>query len=80
MALQRLKEGAERAKHELSSAEETDINLPFISADESGPKHLTLSLTRAELEEMVSDLIARLEAPCLTALEDAGLSKSSPPR
>ena len=74
MALQRLKEGAERAKHELSSSEETDVNLPFISADESGPKHLTLSLGRGELEEMVQGLIDRLEAPCLTALEDAGLS------
>jgi molecular chaperone DnaK len=75
MALQRLKEGAERAKHELSSSTETDVNLPFISADESGPKHLTLSLSRGELEEMVSDLVERLEEPCLTALEDAGLSK-----
>ncbi|MCZ6506450.1 MAG: molecular chaperone DnaK, partial [Acidobacteria bacterium] len=75
MALQRLKEGAERAKHELSSSEETDVNLPFISADESGPKHLTLSLDRARLEELVGDLIDRLAEPCETALEDASLSR-----
>ena len=76
MALQRLKEGAERAKHELSSSTETDINLPFISADESGPKHLVLSLTRDELEGMVTDLVARLEEPCRTALADADLEKT----
>jgi molecular chaperone DnaK len=76
MALQRLKEGAERAKHELSSSEETDVNLPFIAADEEGPKHLVLSLTRAQLEEWVADLIDRLEGPCETALEDAGLAKA----
>jgi molecular chaperone DnaK len=74
MALQRLKEAAERAKHELSSAEETDINLPFISATDDGPKHLALSLSRASLEELVSEFIDRLEAPCVTALEDAGLT------
>jgi molecular chaperone DnaK len=74
MALQRLREGAERAKHELSSLEETDINLPFISSDESGPKHLVLSLTRSKLEELVAPLIARLDSPCTVALEDAGIS------
>ncbi len=76
MALQRLKEAAERAKHELSSSEETDVNLPFIAADEEGPKHLVMSLTRAQLEEWVAGLIDKLEEPCETALEDAGLSKS----
>ncbi len=76
MALQRLKEGAERAKHELSSSEETDVNLPFIAADADGPKHLVMSVTRAQLEEWVAELIDKLEAPCVTALEDAGLSKS----
>lgn len=75
MALQRLKEAAERAKHELSSADETDINLPFISATDEGPKHLVLSFTRAALEELVSEFIDRLEEPCITALEDAGLTK-----
>jgi molecular chaperone DnaK len=73
MALQRLKEAAERAKHELSSCEETDVSLPFIAADESGPKHLTLSLTRETLEELTRDLVDRVEEPCRTALEDAGL-------
>ncbi len=76
MALQRLKEAAERAKHELSSSEETDVNLPFIAADEEGPKHLVMSLTRAQLEEWVAPLIDKLEAPCLVALEDAGVSKA----
>src|SRR5215475_6338401 len=74
MALQRLKEAAERAKCELSSSMETDINLPFITADQSGPKHLTMKLTRAKLEALCSDLIDRLDAPCATALKDAGLS------
>ena len=74
MALQRLKEAAERSKHELSSAEETDINLPFISATDDGPKHLALSLSRASLEELISEFIDRLEAPCVTALEDAGFT------
>jgi molecular chaperone DnaK len=74
MALQRIKEAAERAKHELSSCEETDISLPFIAADESGPKHLALSITRRELEELTADLIERLAEPCKIALEDAGLS------
>jgi molecular chaperone DnaK len=75
MALQRLKESAERAKHELSSSSETDVNLPFISADEHGPKHLEIQLTREALEEQVAGLIGRLEAPCRTALEDAGFSR-----
>ena len=76
MALQRLKEAAERAKHELSSAQNTDVNLPFIAADASGPKHLKLSLTRERLEALVADLIDRLVEPCETALTDAGLDKS----
>jgi molecular chaperone DnaK len=75
MALQRLKEAAERAKHELSSVEETDVNLPFIAADEAGPKHLTASLTRALLEELTGDLVERVAEPCRIALEDAGLSR-----
>jgi len=74
MALQRLKEAAEKAKCELSTSMETDINLPFITADASGPKHLTLKLTRAKLELLCADLIGKLEAPCRTALRDAGLS------
>ncbi|MEA5113095.1 MAG: molecular chaperone DnaK [Geobacteraceae bacterium] len=74
MALQRLKEAAEKAKCELSTSMETDINLPFITADASGPKHLTLKLTRAKLELLCADLIGKLEAPCRMALKDAGLS------
>jgi molecular chaperone DnaK len=74
MALQRLKEAAERAKQELSSAEETDINLPFITADDSGPKHLQHTLSRSSLEALVEPLIARLEGPCRAALEDAELT------
>lgn len=74
MALQRLKEAAEKAKCELSSSLETDINLPFITADASGPKHLTLKLSRAKLEALCADLIGKLEGPCRTALKDAGLS------
>ncbi|MCA9503639.1 MAG: molecular chaperone DnaK [Myxococcales bacterium] len=74
MALQRLKEAAERAKQELSSATETDINLPFICADDEGPKHLVHTLTREDLEILVQDMVARLDAPCRVALEDAGLS------
>ena len=73
MALQRLKEAAERAKCELSATEETTINLPFISADRSGPRHLARSLTRAEFEELVGDLVERTEGPCLDALAGAGL-------
>jgi molecular chaperone DnaK len=73
MALQRLKEAAERAKQELSSSNETDVNLPFIAADASGPKHLTETLTRPQIEELCAELIERLEPPCRAALEDAGL-------
>ncbi|MFZ2950186.1 MAG: molecular chaperone DnaK [Desulfuromonadaceae bacterium] len=76
MALQRLKEAAEKAKCELSSSVETDINLPFITADASGPKHLTLKLTRAKLESICAELIAKLEGPCRTALKDSGLTAS----
>ena len=74
MALQRLKEAAEKAKIELSSAAQTEINLPFITADQSGPKHLTLKLTRAKLESLVEDLVQRTVDPCKNALKDAGLS------
>ncbi len=74
MALQRLKEAAEKAKMELSTAMETDVNLPFITADASGPKHLNVKITRAKLESIVGDLLGRLEEPCRTAMQDAGLS------
>ncbi len=74
MALQRLKEAAEKAKIELSSSLETDINLPFVTADASGPKHLNIKLSRAKLEALVADLLDRLDAPCVTALRDAGMS------
>jgi len=74
MALQRLKEAAERAKIELSSAQETEINLPFITADASGPKHLVLKLSRSKLEQLVDDLITRSIDPCKKALADAGIS------
>ncbi len=74
LALQRLKEAAEKAKIELSSAEQTDINLPYITADASGPKHLNIKLTRSKLESLVEDLIDRTKGPCQTALKDAGLS------
>jgi molecular chaperone DnaK len=74
MALQRLKEAAEKAKCELSTSQTTDINLPFVTADASGPKHLNMSLSRAKLEQLVDDLVARTEGPCVTALRDAGLS------
>ena len=74
MALQRLKEGAEKAKCELSTSQTTDINLPFITADASGPKHLNISLTRAKLEQLVDELVQRTKGPCLTALKDAKLS------
>jgi len=76
MALQRIKESSERAKHELSSCEQTDISLPFIAADDSGPRHLTTSLTRPQLEELTQDLIERLESPCRVALDDAGVTPS----
>ena len=74
LALQRLREAAEKAKIELSSATQTEINLPFITADKSGPKHLNLKLTRSKLESIVSELIEKTIAPCKTALKDAGLS------
>lgn len=75
LALQRLKEAAEKAKIELSSAMETEINLPYITADASGPKHLNLKMTRAKLESLVDDLIAKTIYPCELALKDAGISK-----
>ena len=74
LALQRLKEAAEKAKIELSSAEQTEVNLPFITADKTGPKHISLKFTRAKLEALVEDLIKRTLPPCKTALKDAGLS------
>jgi molecular chaperone DnaK len=74
MALQRIKEAAEKAKMELSTSMETDINLPFVTADASGPKHLTMKLTRAKLELLVEGLIEKLDAPCRMAMKDAGLS------
>jgi molecular chaperone DnaK len=74
LALQRLKEAAEKAKIELSSTQQTEINLPFITADNTGPKHLTMKLTRAKLEALVDDLIQRTVAPCKAALKDAGVS------
>ena len=77
MALQRLKEAAEKAKIELSTVAETDINLPFITADQSGPKHLNLKLSRTKLEMLCSDLLERLDGPCRTALKDAGIPLSS---
>jgi len=76
LALQRLKEAAEKAKKELSSALTTDINLPYITADSSGPKHLNIKLTRAELEKLVDDLIEKTVEPCRKALKDAGLKAS----
>ena len=76
MALQRLKEAAEKAKIELSSTQQTEINLPFISADASGPKHLVMTLTRARLEQLVGDLIERTRGPVMKALEDAGIKAS----
>ena len=74
MALQRLKEAAERAKHELSSATETDVNLPFIAADVTGPKHLTETMTRGHLEELVNELVQRTIEPCRIALKDGGVN------
>ena len=76
LALQRLKEAAEKAKIELSSAQQTEINLPYITADASGPKHLTMKITRAKFESLVDDLIERTIAPCVTAMKDAGCSTS----
>ena len=74
MALQRLKEAAEKAKMELSTSMETDVNLPFITADAGGPKHMNIKLTRAKLEALVEDLIDKVEGPCRTALKDANLT------
>ena len=76
LALQRLKEASEKAKIELSAAEQTDINLPFITADKTGPKHINLKMTRAKLEALVENLISRTIPPCKTALKDAGISAS----
>ena len=76
MAIQRLKEAAEKAKIELSSSTQTDINLPYVTADASGPKHLNMKLTRAKLESLVEDLVSRTLEPCKQALSDAGLSAS----
>jgi len=76
LALQRLKEAAEKAKIELSSSQQTEINLPYVTADASGPKHLSMKITRAKLESMVEDLIERTIEPCKTAIKDAGVSLS----
>jgi len=76
MALQRLREAAEKAKCELSTSKQTDVNLPFITADGNGPKHLNLTLTRAKFESLVDDLIKRTKGPCIKALKDAGISKN----
>lgn len=76
MALQRLKEAAEKAKHELSSTTQSEINLPFITADATGPKHLVLTLTRAKFEELIAKYVDGLVAPCTTCLDDSGLEKS----
>ena len=76
MALQRLREASESAKKELSTSKQTEINLPFITADSSGPKHLNLTLTRAKFEELVADLVERTVDPCVKAIKDAGLSHS----
>ncbi|MDX1503290.1 MAG: molecular chaperone DnaK [Thermoanaerobaculia bacterium] len=76
MAVQRLREAAEKAKIELSSAQETEINLPFITADQSGPKHLNLQLSRSKLEQMVEDIVQRAVEPCKVALKDAGITAS----
>ncbi len=76
MALQRLKEAAEKAKMELSTVTETDINLPFITADAAGPKHLNMKLSRSKFEQLVDDLIDRTKAPCMKAIKDAGISAS----
>ncbi len=76
MALQRLKEAAEKAKHELSSTTETEINLPFVTADASGPKHLSVKLSRAKFESLVDDLITKLVAPCEVCIKDSGIQKA----
>ncbi|HCO59658.1 MAG TPA: molecular chaperone DnaK, partial [Porticoccaceae bacterium] len=76
LAMQRLKEAAEDAKIELSSSQQTEVNLPYITADATGPKHLVVKLTRAKLESLVDDLVRRTIEPCRTALKDAGLQPS----
>lgn len=76
LALQRLKDAAERAKIELSSSQQTEVNLPYVTADASGPKHLNIKLTRAKLEALVEDLVKKSIEPCRTALNDAGLRAS----
>src|SRR5674476_363873 len=76
LALQRLKEAAEKAKIELSSSQQTEINLAYITADASGPKHLSIKLTRAKLESLVDELIEKTVAPCLTAIKDSGIKVS----
>ncbi len=76
MAIQRLREAAEKAKIELSTAQSSDINLPYITADQTGPKHLTLKLTRAKFEQLIDDLVERSLEPCRRAMSDAGLSAS----
>ena len=77
MALQRLRDAAEKAKCELSSSKQTDINLPFITADNNGPKHMNLNFTRAKFESLFSNLLQRMEKPCLQALKDAKITKSA---
>ena len=74
MALQRLKEAAEKAKIDLSTVQQTDVNLPFITADSSGPKHMNVTLTRAKLEQLVMDLVEKTLDPCKQAVADAGLT------
>src|SRR6202040_3894022 len=76
LALQRLKEAAEKAKIELSSSVQTDVNLPFITADQHGPKHLNIKLSRANLEQLVDDLIQKTIEPCRAAMKDSGLKAS----
>src|SRR5690625_2105519 len=76
MAMQRLKDAAEKAKIELSSSQKTNVNLPFITATDSGPKHLSIDITRAKFEQLVDDLVKRTITPCEKALKDAGISKS----
>ena len=76
LAMQRIKEAAEKTKIELSTNKQTDVNLPYLTADQSGPKHLTLKLTRAKLESLVDDLVKKTIEPCKVALKDAGLSTS----
>ena len=77
LAMQRLKEAAEKAKIELSSTQQTDINLPYITADASGPKHLNIKLTRAKLESLVEDLVQKTIGPCRTAIKDAGVERQA---